>query len=73
MSPAWALGVERNSFRRSVISGPGLMISLSAVEEGEGGGQLQTDPSIRPQRTVSCSQRPSVTNRDAVAIAPLLT
>ena len=60
-----------------MISGLGLMISLSAVEEG-GGGQLQTDPSIRPQRTVSCSQRPSVKKRDAVvvvggAIAPLLT
>ena len=75
-TPPWALGVERNSFSRSVISGLGLMISLSALV-GDGGGQLQTDPSIRQQSTVSCSARPSVKKIDVVVvggvIVPLLT
>ena len=70
------MGVERNSFSRSVISGLGLMISLSALV-GDGGGQLQTDPSIRQQSTVSCSARPSVKKIDVVVvgggIVPLLT
>ena len=75
------MGVERNSLSRSVMSGLGPMISPSApASVGEGGGQLQTDPSIRQQRTVSCSERPSVKKRDVVVVddgggivVPLLT